>query len=84
VFQDNRYGISFPSATSQPTHTPPKSQGYKNQRIIHCDGKNVFVQNAMTEAKPASLEQQEPVIVHPASFVNTAILLGRPMNSIVI
>ncbi len=66
VFQDNRYGISVPKRDQTAnTYAADNFRGFKNLRIIHCDGKNVFASmNAMTEAKRHAIEQQEPVIVH--------------------
>jgi len=66
VFQDNRYGISVPKRDQTAnTYAADNFRGFKNLRIIHCDGKNVFASmNAMTEAKKHAMEKQEPVIVH--------------------
>jgi 2-oxoisovalerate dehydrogenase E1 component len=66
VFQDNRYGISVPKRDQTAnTYAADNFRGFKNLRIIHCDGKNVFASmNAMTEAKRHAIEKQEPVIVH--------------------
>jgi len=66
VFQDNRYGISVPKRDQTAnTFAADNFRGFKNLRIIYCDGKNVFASmNAMTEAKWHAMEKQEPVIVH--------------------
>ena len=66
VFQDNRYGISVPKRDQTAnTFAADNFRGFKNLRIIYCDGKNVFASmNAMTEAKRHAMEKQEPVIVH--------------------
>ncbi|NVO18225.1 MAG: 2-oxoisovalerate dehydrogenase [Bacteroidetes bacterium] len=66
VFQDNRYGISVPKRDQTAnTYAADNFRGFKNLRIIHCDGKNVFASmNAMIEAKRHAMEKQEPVIVH--------------------
>ncbi len=66
VFQDNRYGISVPKKDQTAnTYAADNFRGFKNLRIIHTDGKNVFASmNAMTEAKRHAEEMQEPVIVH--------------------
>ncbi|MBK7214999.1 MAG: 2-oxoisovalerate dehydrogenase [Bacteroidales bacterium] len=66
VFQDNRYGISVPKRDQTAnTYAADNFRGFKNLRIIHCDGKNVFASmNAMTEAKKHAMEKMEPVIVH--------------------
>lgn len=66
VFQDNRYGISVPKRDQTAnTYAADNFRGFKNLRIIHCDGKNVFASmNAMSEAKKHAMEKMEPVIVH--------------------
>jgi 2-oxoisovalerate dehydrogenase E1 component len=66
VFQDNRYGISVPKRDQTANvYAADNFRGFRNLRIIHCDGKNVFASmNAMTEAKKHALEKNEPVIVH--------------------
>lgn len=66
VFQDNGYGISVPKRdqTANP-FAGDNFRGFKNLRIIHCDGKNVFdSMNAMYTARKHAIEKQEPVIVH--------------------
>lgn len=66
VFQDNRYGISVPQRDqSANAFAADNFKGFKNLRIIHCDGKNIFASmNAMEMAKRHASEKQEPVIVH--------------------
>ena len=66
VFQDNRYGISVPqSDQTANAFAADNFRGFKNLRIIHCDGKNIFASmNAMIMAKRHAIEKQEPVIVH--------------------
>ncbi len=66
VFQDNKYGISVPKRDQTANYQVAENfRGFKNLRIIYCDGKNVFdSMNAMTEAKRHAIEKQEPVIVH--------------------
>lgn len=66
VFQDNRYGISVPQRDqSANAFAADNFKGFKNLRIIHCDGKNIFASmNAMEMAKRHAIEKQEPVIVH--------------------
>ncbi len=66
VFQDNKYGISVPKKDQTANYQVADNfKGFKNLRIIYCDGKNVFdSMNAMTEAKRHAIENQEPVIVH--------------------
>jgi 2-oxoisovalerate dehydrogenase E1 component len=66
VFQDNRYGISVSKKDQTANrYAADNFSGFKNLRIIHCDGKNVFdSMRAMKEAKQHVLEFEEPVIVH--------------------
>jgi 2-oxoisovalerate dehydrogenase E1 component len=66
VFQDNGYGISVPKSDQTANEfCADNFSGFKNLRIIHCDGKDVFdSMNAMIEAKSHVLEKEEPVIVH--------------------
>ena len=66
VIQDNRFGISVPRRDQTANHhVADNFRGFKNLRIIHCDGKNVFdSMNAMQEARRHTVEEQEPVIVH--------------------
>jgi len=78
VFQDNGYGISVPKKDQTANRKAADNfRGFKNLRIIHCDGKDVFASmNAMYEAKRHVLEADEPVIVH-ASVVR----IGSHSNS---
>jgi 2-oxoisovalerate dehydrogenase E1 component len=66
VFQDNGYGISVPKCDQTANEFAADNfTGFKNLRIIHCDGKDVFdSMNAMLEAKKHVLEKEEVVIVH--------------------
>jgi len=66
VLQDNRYGISVPKRDQTANHFAADNfSGFKNLRIIHCDGKNIFdSMTAMTEARRHAIEKSEPVIVH--------------------
>jgi len=66
VFQDNGYGISVPKADQTANRKVANNFiGFKNLRIIHCNGKDVFDSlNAITEAKRHTLEVCEPVIIH--------------------
>lgn len=66
VFQDNGYGISVPKADQTANEKVADNfTGFKNLRIIHCDGKDIFdSMNAMTEAKKHAMTKMEPVIVH--------------------
>ena len=65
VFQDNGYGISVPKKDQTANRKVANNfNGFKNLRIIHCNGKDVFdSMNAMTEAKEWALKNQKPVIV---------------------
>jgi 2-oxoisovalerate dehydrogenase E1 component len=69
VFQDNRYGISVPKRDQTAnTYAADNFRGFKNLKIIHCDGKNIFSSmTAMTEARQHAIEKQEPVIVHAST-----------------
>lgn len=66
VFQDNGYGISVPKSDQTANEfVADNFSGFKNLRIIHCDGKDVFdSMNAMAEARKHAVEKMEPVIVH--------------------
>lgn len=65
VIQDNGYGISVPKADQTANRKVADNfSGFKNLRIIHCNGKDVFdSMNAMTEAKQWVLEHSIPAIV---------------------
>ena len=65
VFQDNGYGISVPKKDQTANRKVANNfSGFKNLRIIHCNGKDVFdSMNAMTEAKKWVVESCNPVIV---------------------
>ncbi len=66
ILQDNNYGISVHKRDQTANwRAADNFRGFKNLRIIYCDGKNVFdSMNAMTEARKHALEKMEPVIVH--------------------
>lgn len=66
VLQDNGYGISVPKNMQTANRKPANNfSGFKNLRIIHCNGKDIFdSMNAMAEAKRHVLEAGEPVILH--------------------
>ncbi len=78
VFQDNGYGISVPKKDQTANRKAADNfRGFKNLRIIHCDGKDVLSSmNAMHEARRHVLEMSEPVIIH-ASVVR----IGSHSNS---
>ena len=65
VLQDNGYGISVPKHMQTANRKAANNfSGFKNLRIIHCNGKDVFdSMNAMAEAKKHVLETGEPVIL---------------------
>ena len=65
VFQDNGYGISVPKADQTANRKVANNfTGFKNLRIIHCNGKDIFdSMNAMAEAKKWAVEHSQPVIV---------------------
>ncbi len=65
VIQDNGYGISVPKKDQTANRKVANNfSGFKNLRIIHCNGKDVFdSMNAMTEAKRHAIETGTPVIV---------------------
>jgi 2-oxoisovalerate dehydrogenase E1 component len=66
VFQDNGYGISVPKEDQTANYYAATNfEGFKNLRIIYCNGLDVFSSmNAMGLAKKHVLEQGQPVIVH--------------------
>jgi 2-oxoisovalerate dehydrogenase E1 component len=78
VFQDNGFGISVPKHEQTANRKVANNfTGFKNLRIIHCNGKDVFdSMNAMTEARKHILEQGEPVIVQA-----NCIRIGSHSNS---
>lgn len=65
VFQDNGYGISVPKKDQTANRKVANNFiGFKNIRIIHCNGKDVFdSMNALTEARRIIAEEGVPVIV---------------------
>jgi 2-oxoisovalerate dehydrogenase E1 component len=66
VIQDNGYGISVPKSIQTANRKASNNfSGFKNLRIIHCNGKDIFdSMNAMAEAKKHVLEVCEPVLLH--------------------
>jgi len=66
VFQDNGYGISVPKADQTANRKVANNfSGFKNLKIFHCNGKDVFdSMNTMTAAKEYVAEHEHPVIVH--------------------
>ncbi|MCK5135509.1 MAG: 2-oxoisovalerate dehydrogenase [Bacteroidales bacterium] len=65
VFQDNGYGISVPKADQTANRKVANNfTGFKNLKIFHCNGKDVFdSMNTMAEAKAYVAENEHPVIV---------------------
>lgn len=65
AIQDNGYGISVPKKDQTATRKVANNfNSFKNLRVIHCNGKDVFdSMNAMTEAKRHAVEAEEPVLV---------------------
>jgi len=65
VFQDNGYGISVPKADQTANRKVANNfSGFKNLKIFHCNGKDVFdSMNTMAEAKAWVAEHEHPVIV---------------------
>lgn len=78
VFQDNGYGISVPKADQTANeHVADNFSGFKNLKIIKCDGKDVFdSMNAMITAREHALKKHEPVIVHAI-----CVRIGNHSNS---
>jgi 2-oxoisovalerate dehydrogenase E1 component len=78
VFQDNGYGISVPKADQTANeHVADNFSGFKNLKIIKCDGKDVFdSMNAMITAREHALKKHEPVIVHAE-----CVRIGNHSNS---
>ncbi len=65
VFQDNGYGISVPKADQTANRKVANNfSGFKNLKIFHCNGKDVFdSMNTMAAAKAYVAEHEHPVIV---------------------
>lgn len=78
VFQDNGYGISVPKRDQTANEfVADNFSGFKNLKIIHCDGKDIFdSMNAMLAARKHALEKSEPVIVHAQ-----CVRIGNHSNS---
>ncbi len=78
VIQDNGYGISVPKKDQTSNRKAADNfLGFKNLKIIHCNGKDVFSSmNAMTEARAYAIEQHMPVIVHA-----NCVRIGSHSNS---
>lgn len=78
VFQDNGYGISVPKSDQTANEfVCDNFSGFKNIKIIKCDGKDVFdSMNAMITARDHALKNLEPVIVQAQ-----CVRIGNHSNS---
>ncbi len=78
VFQDNGYGISVPKEDQTANRKVAKNfEGFKNLRILYCNGKDVFdSMNAMEEAVAWAKKEQKPVLVHA-----NCVRIGSHSNS---
>ena len=78
VWQDNGYGISVPKEDQTANRKVADNfSGFKNLKIIHCNGKDVFdSMNAMTEAREYAIANRNPVIVHA-----NCVRIGSHSNS---
>ncbi|WP_291858020.1 thiamine pyrophosphate-dependent enzyme [Marinilabilia sp.] len=78
VFQDNGYGISVPKEDQTANRKVAHNfEGFKNLRIIYCNGKDVFdSMNAMEEAVSWAKKEQSPVVVHA-----NCVRIGSHSNS---
>ncbi len=78
VIQDNGYGISVPKKDQTASRKVADNfSGFKNLRIIHCNGKDVFdSMNAMTEAREYAIANRTPVIVQA-----NCVRIGSHSNS---
>jgi len=78
VIQDNGYGISVPKKDQTANRKVADNfVGFKNLKIIHCNGKDVFdSMNAMTEAREYAIENRCPVIVQA-----NCVRIGSHSNS---
>ncbi|GAT63549.1 alpha-ketoacid dehydrogenase subunit alpha/beta [Paludibacter jiangxiensis] len=78
VIQDNGYGISVPKKDQTANRKVAENfSGFKNLKIIYCNGKDVFdSMNAMTEARAHAIETGCPVIVHA-----NCVRIGSHSNS---
>lgn len=78
VFQDNGYAISVPKKEQTANRKVADNfSGFKNLRIIHCNGKDVFdSMNAMTTAREHAINTRTPVIVQA-----NCVRIGSHSNS---
>ncbi len=66
VIQDNGYGISVPKEDQSANRKVADNfSGFRNLKIIYCNGKDVFdSMNAMTAAREHAIANREPVMVY--------------------
>jgi len=78
VIQDNGYGISVPKKDQTANRKVADNfSGFKNLKIIHCNGKDVFSSmNAMTTAREYAVTTRNPVIVQA-----NCVRIGSHSNS---
>lgn len=78
VIQDNGYGISVPKNKQTANRKVADNfSGFKNLKIIHCNGKDVFdSMNAMAEAREYAVTTNNPVIVQA-----NCVRIGSHSNS---
>jgi len=78
VIQDNGYGISVPKKDQTANRKVADNfSGFKNLKIIHCNGKDVFdSMNAMAEAREYALTTRNPVVVQA-----NCVRIGSHSNS---
>jgi 2-oxoisovalerate dehydrogenase E1 component len=78
VIQDNGYGISVPKKVQTANRKVADNfSGFKNLKIIHCNGKDVFdSMNAMTAAREYAISTNNPVIVQA-----NCVRIGSHSNS---
>ncbi|MDB4584517.1 thiamine pyrophosphate-dependent enzyme [Draconibacterium sp.] len=78
LIQDNGYGISVPKKDQTANRKVANNfSGFKNLRIIHCNGKDVFdSMNAMAEAKRFAIEESKPVLLQA-----NCVRMGSHSNS---
>jgi len=78
VIQDNGYGISVPKKEQTANRKVADNfSGFKNLKIIHCNGKDVFdSMNAMTIARDYAISTHNPVLVQA-----NCVRIGSHSNS---
>lgn len=78
VIQDNGYGISVPKKDQTANRKVADNfSGFKNLKIIHCNGKDVFdSMNAMAKAREYAIHHRTPVIVQA-----NCVRIGSHSNS---